>query len=553
MSAVVKPRMKVAAGSRRQSVAPVSAQAPAKTEMRYLRDTKSGIIASRPATLTNVKDDIRRSWVRAAALSMDLIQNSGRLSGAADQVIADTVGSGLELAPTPIKSVLQDKLGYNNEEIKDLIKLIKDRWKIWAWNPSECDHRGKLNVHQMVDAGLYADMAYGELTQVSTYFNRAQRRRYGVKTGGKILMISPQNLVQDTNKAEGLFQGVYHDIDGRAVQYRFRDNSDGIRKDTVYPAVDKFGRPVVHHIYDTRSPEGVRGISRIAPAFKDLILSENLDSATVQTAILQTQFAATLTSSLPSAEAFDAIEALGDETSKTLGTEFGAMISGAMRRSQESGISMGSDPQISHLAPGEDFKMHGAETPGPHYQSLSASLDRGVARALGITYESYSLNNAGATYSSSRVGISSIWPVVERRRERISGRQIQYIYEMFFEEQVAQGHIPLKGGLRAFMTFKDELCWTQWRGPAKPTADDNKSAQASGRRLENGTTTMQIECAELGHDDEEIFEQNKRTHEKYIAAGMASPFSPKNSRGEETLQDPIEGQDANLHLEEAAA
>lgn len=160
----------------------------------YLRDTGSGVISTRPAVLVNSRDAIRRAWQRSAGLASDLVQNSGRLSGASDQVIADTVGSELMLAPIPDAATLR-RLGYDEKERADLILLIKNEWKWWSWNPSECDYRGKLTVPQMVDIGLRWDMSFGEILQVLQYMPPQDRIRYGVKTGLKVMMVPPNRLV----------------------------------------------------------------------------------------------------------------------------------------------------------------------------------------------------------------------------------------------------------------------------------------------------------------------------------------------------------------------
>ena len=55
----------------------VAAERSSRPTARYMRDTKSGVIASRAAPLTSHRDDVRRSWSRAAGLAMDLIQTSG--------------------------------------------------------------------------------------------------------------------------------------------------------------------------------------------------------------------------------------------------------------------------------------------------------------------------------------------------------------------------------------------------------------------------------------------------------------------------------------------
>ena len=542
MSAAVKPRIRIKAGA---VTRPARAkQMQPRTQARFLRDSRSNVLSTRPAILTNSRDDIRIAWRRSAGLAMDLLQNSGRLSGAADQVIADTVGSGLELAPKPDVPTLT-RMGYSEDEINELIVEIKNAWKLWSSNPAECDHRGKLTVNNMIDIGLRWHMAFGEITQIMTYMGASDRRRYGISTGAKVLMTPPSRLVQDTNEAEGLFQGVFHDPNGRPVQYRFNERDGGINRPKNYPAHDRSGRPVVVHIFSAHDATDVRGISRLAPAFRKHIQHEMLDDATIQTAILQTVFAATLTSPLPSADAFEGIDALKDilpgKFKEEVIEQYSKVYANAVANADESGVNLSADPQISHLAPGEDFKMHGSATPGPQYEPFSAALSRDVARAIGITTESLTLNYKGATYASSRMANSSIWPVVERRRQSIAVPQIQSIYNAFLDEQIGMGWISLKGGYAAFDSNRDWLCRATWRGPAKPSADDNKSAQAAGRRIDNRTSSLEQEAADLGNNHDETFEAQRREHKKYRDAGMASPYDPKPSGGDHAESNPPTG------------
>ena len=213
---------------------------------RYLRDTKSGAIASRSAPLTNSRDDIRRAWSRSAGLAMDLIQNSGRLKGACDQVIADTVGVGLTLNPDPDLT----GLGYSDEEKAEFIRVLKRRWKAFWHDKKECDMRGKLSGPQMVDIGLRWDIAFGEVTGVFDFFDDADRSHYGISTGTKLCLVPPQKLVQETNAFDGMFQGVRHDGKGRPVSYRFDTSLDGAIVKQDYAAFDADGRSLVMHIFD---------------------------------------------------------------------------------------------------------------------------------------------------------------------------------------------------------------------------------------------------------------------------------------------------------------
>jgi len=526
-----KPRYRVPAGRAGAIVPTQTALVPHRPTAGYLRDTRSGIINTRPATLRDHRDEVRRVWQRSAGLAMDMLMNSGRLRGAADQVIADTVGSELGLNYLPDKEVMA-RLGFSENERTEWIKLVKAEWKRWSWNKAECDFRGKFTVPQMIDIGLRHDMAFGEVTGVLQYMPNAERRRYGIKTGTKILMVPPTRLVQDTSEMERLFQGVYHDTNGRAVRYLFQERSAGFWKKTPWPANDAQGRQVVMHIFDPQDALDVRGISRWAPGFRREIQRETLVDTTLQTAILQTVFAATLTSDRPSQEAFEGLETLKEldtEAGGALVNEFLGLLAAQIAAAKKSGIDMSGDPQISHLGPGEEFKLHGAQTPGPQFQPFENALSRDMARAIGITYGGLTMNHEGATYSSVRMENSSIWPVVMRRRERVAGVQAQTIFEAFLDEQIGTGRIPFKPGYAAFVANREALVWALWQGPSKPTADDLKSAKGSTERMQNGMSSVEIEAGDSGHDPEELFDQRVRLHKRYVAEGMQSPYAPRST------------------------
>lgn len=494
----------------------------ARVQNAYLRDNKSGIIASRPSSIREHRDDVRRSWDRAAGLAVDLIQNSGRLKGAVDQIIADTVGNELTCNPMPDVS----KLGYSDKERRDFIALIKKRWKMWAWNPRECDVRGKFTIPQQATIGIRYFFPYGESLGMVEYFDEAKRKRYNLRTGNKFLMVPPYRLVRDTNEAEGLFHGVYHDENGRVTHYKFLERMAGIERKRDYAAHDAEGRPLVMHAFDPKCATDVRGISEIAPGIRKYLMAENLDEATAQVAFLQTILAVSLVSDQISADAFEALEALkeaGAEDVEQIATNFANFFNGKLAGASDR-IELGSDPQVNHLSPGEKLLMETAKIPGSEYLPFSKSLAREMARTFGVTYGGLTMDYADATYSSVRMETSCLWPVVQRRREYIAAPHYQLPYEHWLEEEIATGRIPLKGGYRAFQANRDAILWCSWQGPAKPTADDGKSAKASSEKIINGTTSLAQECAELGLDPDEVFEQRVMEHQRYVEAGMRSPF-----------------------------
>lgn len=507
---------------------PLRSAGSSRHTARYLRDTRSGVIASRMVSLTESRDDIRIAWRRSAALALDLIKNSGRLRGAADQVIADTVGTGLKLTPTPDFTGMD----WSDDQIRDWKSLVKKRWNRYRNKPREVDFRGKFTLSQLVEVCLRYDMAYGEITGLLEFMPRRVRTRYGIETGTKLCLIPPHRLVQDTREVEGLFQGIYQDENGRPVAYLFEEREAGIPVKKTYEALDQDGRNTVLHIFNPMCATDVRGISVLASAFRTHIQREKLIDATLQTAILQTIFAATLTSERPTMEAFEALETLKSENvegASDYANEYVGYLKGSLEAAAEETIRINEDPRVSHLAPGEKLEFKNAGTPGPQFIPFESGLSRETARSIGITYGALTMDYTSATYSSVRMENSAIWPVVERRRNNSAAPIERAVYEGWLDEEIFTGRIPFVGGYRAFAAKRDAIVSATFQGPPKPTADDHKSARASSERLENGTSSVEIEAADMGIDADELFEQRRETHLKYEAAGMRSPYAGKRN------------------------
>lgn len=511
-----------------------------KSTARYLRDTKSGAIASRNVPLTSSRDDIRHSWAQCAALAQDLIQNSGILKGACDQVLSDTIGVGLTLSPQPDLS----GLGLSEEQGKAFREAIKKRWRSYANTAAEVDYRGKFNLHELVDISLRWDIAFGEDIGIIDYFPQSVRRQYGITSGTKLLMVPPMQLVQDTREHEGLYQGVLHDSRHRPVAYRFRMSSGGISQTQDFPARDADGRPIVLHNFDPMDATDVRGVSALAPSFRKFIQAENLDDATLQMAVLQTVFAIALTSEQPSKDAFEALTMLEDmggsvvpdgqagdgiSAASALSGEYMGYLSGQLESAAGSRVDVGADPRVSHLGPGEKLNLETPKVPGGDYLPYRAALMRDVARCLGITYGAFTMDNTDATYSSVLMDNAVVWPVVERRRTRRAVPKYAAVYASWLDEEVGEGRIDFPPGYEVFRQNRARICQSEWHGPMKPTADDYKAARAAGRRLENRTTTLAHEMGQLGVDFETVFAAQLEEHRRYEDAGMASPYAVQSS------------------------
>lgn len=486
---------------------------------QYLRGDRSGILHVRRAVTRDGSVNVREAAERASALAWDFMHNSGWIAGAAQQIITDTIGNDLQLSSRPDLS----RLGYDAADRSAWCKMVERRWRQFAWSPEECDLAGKATIPEMLDGVVRYYLAGGEAFGIIDFLGADDRARYRIEAGTKVTLVAPHRLKRETDEFRGLDQGIFHDANVRPLAYRFLRREGGLEKETDLAAWDGAGlRRVVHLMDRGENPDSPRGISPIAPVLKIVAQYDQLADATLATALMQTIFAATIKSPEPSPDAFEAISALEDED---LRDDLYAVWSQRIDKLKEGGgISMNDPARINHLGPGEEFQMHTAQTPGSQYLPFSQSLRREMARALGITFESLSMDYSNATYSSVRMGISSVWPIAVRRRERIAAPFCQAVYEAWLDEEVHSGRIPFRGGYRAFAANRRAVTWAEWQGPSQPTADDYRSAMAAKMRLEAGVSSLADECALMGRNWEDVSEQRASEREFLTERGLPVPF-----------------------------
>lgn len=302
----------------------------------------------------DVKHDVLRAADRAFALAFDFMQNSGWIAGAADQIIADMIGTELKLNARPDLS----RLGYDDAERAAWCRLVENDWRRWSWTPRECDVEGRATVQEMLDGAARYYLAGGEAIAVLDYMPTAMRQRYGARSGVKARLVSPHRLSRHTSPFEGWDQGIYQDENGRPTHYRFRVSEGGLERDLDLPVMAGAIQRIIHTMDRGTTPNSPRGISPMTPAFKVIVQSDQLADATLTTALLQTAFAATITSPEPSDTAFNALQAVaemdGEEAfdgAQELATDLLAVWQQRIESLKSKRLSIGGDAsQVNHLA-----------------------------------------------------------------------------------------------------------------------------------------------------------------------------------------------------------
>lgn len=466
---------------------------------QYFRAPGSGggaaLFAWRPA-LRDARDDVRAAYVEAAARAIDTLHNSGWIAGAVEQAIVSTIGTGLRLSARPDRKVL----GWTDDEAEDWIDTVERRWIMWSENPIECDAAGLHSIGQLTAQVLRSHFAYGEALALMPSIDRPISL-----TRTKVQLVPPHRLVQDSDDATRLYQGIRIDTYGLPLSYRLK--RDRLVNDTIdIAARDGAGRPQVIHVFEG-APGQVRGITPLAPVLRIVRQFDQLADATLTAALVQAVFAATIESEAPTEHVLQALQDPGEQgTSGDMFDFFAAK--DAWYRSTK--IDLGTVGRIAHLFPGETLKFNRSEHPNDTYEAFAKFLLREIARCLGMTFETLTGDYTGATYSSVRMATAEIWPIILARRTHIAGRFLQHVYEAWLEEEIEAGRIAFPGGLMGFLANRAAAVSAEWRGPAKPQADDLKAAKAHEVYKRLGVVTDEMICADLGVDWEDVYEQRAR-------------------------------------------
>lgn len=527
MQTATKPRYRIGTdGSNLRLVSPAAPRPGAA----YMRGEASPFFFGWRPTLRDPRDDVRAGWANATARAIDALHNSGWLAGAVDQSVAMTVGPGLRLNSCPD----YEALGWTSEQASIWARGVERRWEAWADNPVECDLVGRMTIGQMTAAAMRTWFGAGEIVAQLPWY-----RRSIATTKSKVRLLPPNRLVQ-ANDGANLVQGVRLDGTGFPIAYRFRlPGQHGFEQDMEIRARDGVGRPQVVHVFDG-GPGQVRGITPLAPALLVVRQFDQLANATLSAALIQAIFAATVESGAPTPEV---LNALRDDSEQGVG---GGSIDGLLGAKAEwydnTKIDLGNAGKVAHLFPGEKLNLLRSEHPNSTYEPFARFLLREIARCIGVTFEQLTGDYTGATYSSVRMATSEVWQIVQYRRKNICGRFLQPVFEMWMEEEIDAGRIEFPGGLEGFLDNRSAAAACYWRGPAKPQADDLKFAKAAETLMKVGVLPMEVICAELGLDWEDVQDQLKREHDRRQKLGLPEPqfgtAAPATSDEDETEKAP---------------
>ena len=454
----------------------------------------------------------------ASTIATDFQTTNSTVATIIEVLSTHAVGNGLNLS----SKIDADAVGVTTEEARQLSSQIEGAWKRWAGNPIECDLKGTHTLHELALAGFRSYLTTGELLAVIDW-----KRMAGATTRTKVSLLDSRQL--DSTKTVlsdgGLatMAGVTFNASGRVVGYFLVPLQIGkpfvTTQSNFVPARTPWNRVRVCHLFDLIAPGQVRGLSPLVSALTPAMEKNTLAEFQLDAALLQTQYALTVESDLPSSAAFNGLRVDDGLQGGLPAPQNYDPIGGRLEFYQQSKITA-QPGVINHLAPGDKLKINRSETPNSTYLPFDKSLTRSAAMAAGAAFESISGDYSETSFSASRLSLEGPHRITMRRRATITEKLYRAVYSAWLEEVIETGQIILPKSALPFYQARDAYLQSAWLGSGRITADPLKAAQAVVLELEHGLTTLGDALSERGLDLSEVIEQRKAEMQMLREAGL---------------------------------
>ena len=464
---------------------------------------------------------VRREQAIAASVATDFSTSNTTIATLMENLTTHNVGNGLTLS-SKIDGLA---VGITPDQARALSSAIEKAFKLWAASPLECDLTGRHTLHDIARAAFMSYLRTGEVVAAIEW-----KRQIGATSRTKIQLLDSRQLDQtktQSGQGGGSLQGVMFDADSRVTGYHLIPIQIGqltsTNISTFVPAYTSWGRQKVVHLFDLIVAGQVRGLSPLVAALTPSQEKSTLGEFTLDAALLQTQYALTIESDLPSATALNGLR-VGDEFGDGLQSAGYDPLASRLEFYKDSKISA-QPGVINHLSPGDKLKMNRAETPNSTFQPFDKSLSRAAAKAAGSSYEDVSGDYSDTSFSASRLAGETPYRINVRRRASITERLYRSVFAAWLEEALETGVVQLPANALPFYAARDAYCNGKWLGSGRISPDPLKSAQAVVLEIENGLTTLTDALAERGLDLEESIETRKIEMQMLKDAGLPMPSS----------------------------
>ncbi|MGH8744275.1 MAG: phage portal protein, partial [Burkholderiales bacterium] len=374
----------------------------------------------------------------------DLARNDAFFSGGVGLHRDNMVGSMFILSAKPNWKVL----GLTEEWAEEFQEMVEAKFTLWAESPSNWVDASRMNTLTSM-----VRLAVGVYVMTGEVLATAEWRRDNLRSFRTcIQMLDPDRLSNPYGEMDGpnLRGGVKRDFMGAPLGYHIRmahpaDYTDANAFVWKYVPATKglaagnlaWDRPLVIHILEQFRPDQTRGIAAMVTALKEMKMTKNFRDITLQKAVTQAMYAATIESDLPSEAVHQMIG--GQDWATNYLTSIAQYV-GSAKNIHMDGV------KIPHLYPGTKLNFQtGASTEGVG-EDFERSLLRYLAASLGVSYEQLSKDYSNTNYSSARAAMLETWRYMQGKKRMVADRFAGIVYRLWLEEAMNSGQVELPAG-----------------------------------------------------------------------------------------------------------
>lgn len=433
--------------------------------------------------------------------SRDLVRNHGVAAGGIQTISDNVVGSGLRLSARPDYVAL----GKTKEWADEWAKKTEALWRGYA-ESTDCDAANSLTFAGLTEQVFRSTLVNGESLCLPVWLPKSTHT-----FATKFQMIESDRLCNPRGlmNSRSLRAGVEINRYGAPQAYWITIHHPGdhflsltIDRWQRVPAYTRFGRKRVIHIHDKERTGQNRGkpiLSSIMPMFKML---DHYEKSELQAAVVNAMIAAFIETPLDP-------ESINDL--------FGGSSEDYLSARKEWSVQLKGGAVIP-VFPGDKVAPFTPGRPNAAYGTFVENIMRHIGTGLNLPYELLLKDFSKTNYSSARAALLEAWRFFLGRRKWLATYWATPAYALWLEEAIN------KGLIEAPDFYKNKNAWIRatWIGPGRGSVDPLKEANASEKRMQINTSTLEIECAAEGLDWEEVLEQRARELQKMKDLGLQS-------------------------------
>lgn len=485
------------------------------------------------------------------ARARDMFRNDAYVQAGAAAHKDSIVGSMYVLSAKPMSKVL----GMPESWEEEFQEEVENLFTLWAESPSKwVDAAGQNDFTQTVRLATGVYTYTGEVLATAEWL-----RDKGRDFATTIQMIDTDRLMQPDQQWNNplVRGGIKHDRRGRHLSYFIRvahptdyrqlamlENGQYFRE---VEAEKPWGRRQVLFIREQMRVDQSRAVSELVAGLKELAITKKFRDVTLQNAVVNAMYAATIESELPPEAVY---QQLGGGNLGQTSVNYAETMLTAMSQYANASQHMKIDGvKIPHLFPGTKLHLHPVGTPGGVGQQFEASLIRYLAASLGLSYEELSRDYTKTNYSSARAAMANTWRFMQSRKKLVADGTANFIYRLWMEEAINNNKLSTFPKSKAAMLYTDgrlnmmfdALTAADWIGAARGQIDELKETQAAVLRIKWGLSTHEDELSRLGKDWRKVFAQKEREQKEMDRRGItmvednsvnAASGSPRDQTGD---------------------